>query len=184
MNKIYTSNYSNLYFLITGLLLLISSCTPRVEANKDQSQEATAVVSPAVKPEPVVTVLSIEKPTEEVYFDLVANTSNCLGETLWIGGKAQSGEEAVLDDKGVLKPNTVFEVKELTATGIETNNSYTLDNAKGTLKAVYDKNGVLQIQLGDGPLQLIPRSGNARTITVAHQAIPADMGYVGHWTCK
>ncbi|MDX5436756.1 MAG: hypothetical protein LPK03_06145 [Pontibacter sp.] len=189
MNKISTPVFSDLnplVFLILPLLMMFS-CSPRVEreTDKQQDMEATATtVGP--KDVPTVTVAAIENQSDEVYFDLIANTSSCLGEDLWFGGKLESYNKALLANSGAFSQQKVYRITELTATGLNSNNSYLVNNKANTLRAVVDKDGTIFLQLSQGQLQLVPQE-KSKPVVLAYQPKATDGyldGSVGRWSCK
>lgn len=187
MNKTSTSTKSDLTLvaLLSLLLLifLISSCSTRMD--REVTSEASAKEVIAKTQQPAATVASIEVPTEEAYFDMIAKTSSCLGEDLWIGGKVQTSAKVIKTAAGSTNIQKVYEVKDLTATGLNSNDNYTLLNEEGTLKAVYDEEGVLYIKLAEGPIKLISKSGT-KPLTVAYEPVLAinSEGESGFWRCK
>ncbi|MCC9135832.1 hypothetical protein ACFSKU_17560 [Pontibacter silvestris] len=185
MKRTFTSVNSGLYLLVVCCLLLFySSCTTRVD-HKAKEQQVTELPVP-VKETGTITVAAIAAANDEVYFDLIAETSACLGENLWIGGKVESAEKMALGKSGDISPSKVYEIKELTATGLSTNSSYTLSNGAGIIRAACDDKGVVYIQLSEGQLQLLTAS-NTKPVIVAYQP-QADNAYVngtvGNWTCQ
>lgn len=189
MNKISTPVISdlNLLTLLILPLLMLVSCSPRVERDADNQQdmEATAtIVGPTDVP--AVTVAAIENQSDEVYFDLIANTSNCLGEDLWFGGKLESYNKAVLANSGAFLQQKVYRITELTATGLNSNSSYLVNNKANMLRAVVDKNGVIFLQLSQGQLQLVPQQ-KSKPVVLAYQPKATDGyldGSVGRWSCR
>lgn len=184
MKRTFTSVYSGVYLNITCLLLLLCSCTARVDREPNEKQVAKATVP--VKEKGAVTVAAIAASSDEVYFDLIAETSGCLGENLWIGGKIEGTEKKNSSKSGDTFKSKQFEVKELTATGLNTNSSYKLQNGAGMIKAVCDDKGVVYIQLSEGQLQLLTDS-DKNPVIVAYQPQIADNyldGTVGNWTCQ
>lgn len=162
-------------------LLLLAFVLYTSQPEKPQKQASSAPPSPPATP---VTLAALSVPADEAYFDLIVETAECLGENLWIGGKIEclSPEDA---SKAPLNMRR-FAVKELTATGLSTYNTYKLRNNYGTLKAVGDKSGHVILQLQEGPMQLQPISGEA-PITVAYQRTLPEAVYhdtVGNWICK
>ncbi|ARS36884.1 hypothetical protein [Pontibacter actiniarum] len=187
MTKIFTSAISDLNRLVFLLLplSLLASCSTRVEPKLGEQQEATAAVV-APKEVPAVTVAAIENTSDEVYFDLIAKTSNCLGEDLWLGGKLESESKAMLAKSGALSQHKIYKITELTATGLNSNSSYLVNNKAHTLRAVVDKEGVIYLQLSQGQLQLMPQA-NEKPLVLAYQPNPSDGRYdgmVGRWSCK
>jgi hypothetical protein len=174
-----TSKNSSFSFGTLFLLLLLFSCSPRVEQDaKSQVDTAQAATEQPVEVLPVETV---EEPIEEAYFDLIANTSGCLGEDLWIGGKVESTNKVALSKAGAITNEIVFEVKDLTATGLNTNSFYTLRDTAGTLKAFYDEEGVLRIKVQEGPLKLVPRAGHGSILVAYHEK---QNSHDGSWRCQ
>ena len=146
-------------------------------------KQEPATIAPPEKQTPV-TVAALTVPTNEAYFDLIVETSECLGENLWIGGKIECIPAA--ENLKTKKAQRQFAVKELTATGLSTYNSYKLRNNYGTLKAIGDRNGRVFLQLQEGPMQLQPTSGDA-PIVVAYQRTLPEAIYddnAGNWICE
>ncbi|AKD02689.1 hypothetical protein PKOR_05570 [Pontibacter korlensis] len=168
-------------------LLFLTACSTHVEreATEKKLQEATvAVVAP--KNVPTVTVASFQNESDEVYFDLIANTSSCLGEDLWFGGKLESHSKAMMAKSGGSSYQKVYKITELTATGLNSNNSYKVDNKTNTFRAVVDKDGTIFLQLSQGQLQLVPQA-NAKPLELAYQPNPSEGYYdgtIGRWSCK
>ncbi|QCR24174.1 hypothetical protein [Pontibacter sp. SGAir0037] len=188
MNRTSTSAKSDLTLIALLSMLLavfiLASCSTRVERETNKEADVKDVI--ATTEQPAVTVASLGEAAEETYFDLIANTSNCLGEDLWIGGKIESAKKLVMTQTGSTSLQKVYEVKELTATGLHSNNSYTLLNDAGTLKAVCDESGVLYIKLAEGPLQLVSEE-STKPLTVAYEpvlAVNSEDGKTGIWSCK
>ncbi len=131
------------------------------------------------KPSPPVTLAALDTPAQVTYFDLIVETTECLGENLWIGGKVVS-----LPAHGSERPH--FALQDLTAAGLNTYSYYKLRNTSGALKVASDKKGNLYLQLQDGQMQLQPVSGE--TITVAYQRNLPEPVYqtetAGNWICK
>jgi len=166
------------------LLLLLYACSPRVEQDAE-SQAKQAPPTPDI-PGQTHTVAEIEAPAEEAYFDLIAKTSDCLGEDLWIGGKVESTNKVALSKAGAMTNQKVYEIKDLTAAGLNSNSYYMLWDSAGILKAVFDEEGVLHIQLQEGPIKLVPRAGHG-PIMVAYQAPETDKPQSdadGNWLCQ
>ncbi|MCX2741910.1 hypothetical protein [Pontibacter anaerobius] len=167
-------------------LFFVAACSAHVEREADKKQQDATVAVVTSKKVPSVTVASYENQSDEVYFDLIANTSNCLGEDLWFGGKLESQNKAMLANSGAFSQQKVYIVTELTATGLNSNNSYKVDNKSHTLRAVVDKDGVIFLQLSQGQLQLVPQA-NADPLVLAYQPNPTSGYYdgsVGRWSCK
>lgn len=184
MDKSSTFRFSDYTLLaLFFFVLTLGSCSTHVEQEvkaTTSDQEATASETTAI------TVAAIEDQSDEVYFDLIAKTSNCLGEDLWLGGKLESSDNVQLSNSGAISKTKVYKVTELTATGLNTNNSYLVNNNTGTLQAKYDENGVIYLQLSEGKMQLKPYP-SATPIVVAFQPNPEDGyfdGSVGRWSCK
>lgn len=186
MNKIFTTVTSELnrFVFLLAPLFILAACSARVEPKATDQQEATAnAVSTQASP---VTVAAIENSSDEVYFDLIANTSNCLGEDLWLGGKLESESKATLAQSGAISHHKAYKITELTATGLNSNNIYQVNNRTNTLRAVVNPDGVIYLQLGQGQLQLLPQANN-KPLVLAYQPNPADGYYdgtVGRWSCK
>lgn len=184
MQKTFTLENSDLSLWAILVSLLLISCSPKVEHDtENQPDYQQAATESSV---PAITVAAIEEPVDEAYFDLIAKTSACLGEDLWIGGKVESTQKVALSKAGAITKHKVYEVKDLTATGLNTSSYYTLRDGAGTLKAVANEDGVLQIQLQEGQLKLLPRAGDG-AILVAYQAPKASSqanGHEGSWLCK
>ncbi|GAB3824253.1 hypothetical protein GCM10028895_32280 [Pontibacter rugosus] len=186
MNKNSTLKISdvNSFVLIIVSLLVLASCSARVEREVDEQHNTTAVVAPIKAPS--ITVAAIENASDEVYFDLIAETSNCLGEDLWLGGKLESNDKVSLASSGAISPSKVYRITELTATGLNSNSSYLVNNKAHTLKAVTGSRGVVYIQLSQGQLQLVPQT-DAKPLVLAYQPNPAEGyydGLAGRWSCK
>ncbi|WP_299760249.1 hypothetical protein [uncultured Pontibacter sp.] len=188
MNKISTPVISviNRIALLLLPLTFVAACSAHVEREPEQKQPDAAVAVVASKKVPTVTVASFQNQSDEVYFDLIAKTSNCLGEDLWFGGKLESHSKAVLASSGAYSHQKVYKVTELTATGLNSNSSYKVDNNANTLHAVVDKDGVIFLQLSQGQLQLVPQA-NGESVVLAYQP-NANEGYfdgsIGRWSCK
>lgn len=150
--------------------------------SQPEKQQPATITPPPPEVQTPVTVAALTVPTNEAYFDLIVETAECLGENLWIGGKIECIPAA--DDPKKIRRQ--FAVKELTATGLSTYNSYKLRNNYGTLKAIGDKNGRVFLQLQEGPMQLQPTSGDA-PIVVAYQRTLPEAIYddsAGNWICE
>ncbi|MHC2990646.1 hypothetical protein OB13_03255 [Pontibacter sp. HJ8] len=182
MHKYFTPEDSGFFFGI--LLLSLCSCSPRVE--QDAKSQLDTAQAAAEQPVEVLPVESAKEPIEEAYFDLIANTSGCLGEDLWIGGKVESTNKVALSKAGAITNEIVFEVKDLTATGLNTNSYYTLRDTAGTLKAFYDEEGVLRIQVQEGPLKLVPRAGHGSILVAYHAPAAGEKqnSNDGSWLCQ
>jgi hypothetical protein len=183
MNKISTLKFSGYIFsFIFFILLTLGSCSTHVE--QDLKTKEPEAISKADKN--TVTIAAIEKPTDEIYFDLIAKTYNCLGEDLWLGGKLESSDDVKLSKSGAISKTKVYKVTELTATGLSTNTSYLLNNNTKTLNAKFDEKGVIYLQLNEGKMQLKPYQ-SATPIVLAYQpnskADQADEA-LGSWSCK
>ncbi|MFD2246894.1 hypothetical protein [Pontibacter ruber] len=166
-------------------MLLLISCSARVEKEPEE-QTALTVAETAPKQEAAITIAAIETQSEEAYFDLIAETSGCLGENLWIGGKIARTDNAAPGNTGATTKGNAYKLTNLTATGLSSNSTYTLSNNEGTLKAVGDDNGTLYIQLSEGALQLVSPDGN-QPVVVAFQTSPEDgyyNGKPGSWHCQ
>lgn len=165
---------------ITSLLLL-AFVLYTSQPEKPQIQASSAQPGPPPTP---VTLAALTVPADEAYFDLIVETAECLGENLWIGGKI----ECLSPDGAPKAPLTQrrFAVKELTATGLSTYNSYNLRNNYGTLKAIGDKSGRVILQLQEGPMQLQPTSGEAPIIVAYQRTLPEAVynDSAGNWICK
>ncbi|NEM96536.1 hypothetical protein [Pontibacter burrus] len=162
-------------------LLLLAFVLYTSQPQEPQKQMRTVPPSPPPAP---VTLAALTVPTDEAYFDLIVETSECLGEKLWIGGKIEC--LTTLDSHGRKPALRKFAVKDLTATGLSTYNSYKLRNNYGTLKAIGDKNGRVFLQLQEGPMQLQPTTGEA-PITVSYERTLPEAIYHdtdGNWICK
>ncbi|MEJ8758423.1 hypothetical protein WG947_15525 [Pontibacter sp. H259] len=146
---------------------------------KEQKQTSTVTYSPSPTP---VTVAALVVPANEAYFDLIVETSECLGENLWIGGKVESIPATTNN-----YTHRNFTLKELTATGLNTYSSYKLRNTNGTLKAIEDEEGRVFLQLQEGQMQLQPTSGEAPIIMAYQRTLPEAVQQddsVGNWICK
>ncbi|WP_276498583.1 hypothetical protein [Pontibacter litorisediminis] len=167
-------------------LLFMAACSAHVERDAAKEQQTPTVAVVASKEVPAITVASFQSQSDEVYFDLIANTSNCLGENLWFGGKLESQSKAVLASSGAYTQQKVYRVTELTATGLNSNNSYRVNNSGNTLRAVVSETGEIFLQLSQGQLQLEPQA-NAKPLVLAYQPNPKEGYYdgtVGRWSCK
>ncbi|GHA65841.1 hypothetical protein [Pontibacter akesuensis] len=150
----------------------------------EKKPDTFAAVAP--KQAPAVTVAAITEPSEEVYFDLVARTSNCLGENIWFGGKLVSEEKISLASSGAITEAKVYRIAELTATGLNSNKNYQVSNDKNTLKAVTGSQGEVYIQLTQGELLLLPQE-DEQPLVLAYQPNPTDGyydGMPGRWSCE
>lgn len=186
MKKKYTPKFSDYtlsaFFFI---VLLLSACSTHVEPEKKKTSANTESVR---TPEKVyaITVAAIEKTSDEVYFDLIAETNNCLGEDLWLGGKLESTEKVVLSNSGAFSKVKEFTVTELTATGLRSNNTYQVNSNNNLLLARYDNKSTIYLQLSDGQMQL-KAYPSAKPIVIAYQPNPKDGYYDGslsNWRCK
>ncbi|WP_018476187.1 hypothetical protein [Pontibacter roseus] len=180
MSKTATPKASGVSFAALFCMLLFPACSPPVEQEADSRHTDTG------RPTEILTVAAIEEPTEAAYFDLIANTSACLGEDLWIGGKVESTDRVALSEAGAVTRHKVYELRDLTATGLNSNSFYTLWGGTDALKAVFDEAGVLRVQLQEGDLQLIPKTGNAPILVAYHapeQGTQQNDSY-GSWQCK
>ncbi|TPE45418.1 hypothetical protein [Pontibacter mangrovi] len=189
MYKTFTSVISGLNrFVVLALpLLILGACSAHIDRDAEkQTQQENTVATIAPKEVPSVTVASFQSESDEVYFDLIANTSSCLGEDLWFGGKLEGQPKAMLGQSGALTHQKVYRITELTATGLNSNNSYLVDNKANTLRAVVDNKGNIFLQLSQGRLQLLPRE-DAKPLVLAYQPDATDGyldGSVGRWSCK
>ena len=184
MDKNFTSKLSD-YTLLASLFiaLLFGACSTHVEQDKKETTAETDTAAP--QENSAVTVAAIEKTADEVYFDLIAETDNCLGEDLWLGGKLESTDKVVLGSSGAFSKTKVFTVTELTATGLNTNNSY-LVNSNNLIQAKYDNKGTIYLQLRDGQMQL-KAYPSAKPIVVAYHLDPEESYYdgsLGNWLCQ
>ena len=184
MRKIFTPKPSD-YTLLASLFiaLILGACSAHVEQDKKatvaENKDTTA------KQVSAVTVAAIEQTADEVYFDLIAETNNCLGEDLWLGGKLESADKLVLSNSGAFSKTKVFTVTELTATGLSSNNTYQVSNNSDLLQAKYDNNGTIYLQLSDGQMQL-KAYPSAKPIVVAYQPHAQHRYYdgtIGDWQC-
>lgn len=177
MKRIFTLNISDLPFLITLVTILFSSCSTRVE--KEAMDQAGLETTKIVKEIPVITVATLDAvATDEGYFDLIVETSGCLGENLWIGGKLES-------KTGGTTGENEFDVTQFTATGLNSNVSYALENQAGTIKAVSNEAGVLQLQLQEGLLKLRPVTSSGPILIAYHKNESDKPEYQpGYWSCK
>lgn len=176
MKKIFTLNTSKLSFLITLVAFLFSSCSTRVEK---EAQNSTGLeTTKIIKEIPVITVATLDTTAiSGGYFDLIVETTGCLGENIWIGGKLEDESEGTTGEPE-------FEITQFTATGLNSNVSYALENEEGTIKAVSNEAGVIQLQLQEGTLKLrsITSSGQ---IAITYHNDPDKSGYPsGYWSCK
>ncbi|MBC5775793.1 hypothetical protein H8S95_17090 [Pontibacter sp. KCTC 32443] len=167
---------------ISSLLLL---AVVLYTSQPEKKQEPTSIAPP--KAQPPVTVAALTVPTNEAYFDLIMETSECLGENLWIGGKVECVPARGINTTNQTLNQRKFALKELTATGLSTYNSYKLRNTNGTLKAIGDKNGKVFLQLQEGQMQLQPTSGEAPIIVAYQRTLPEAVyrdDSVGNWICE
>jgi hypothetical protein len=150
--------------------------------SQPEKQPPATIAPPEVQTP--VTIAALTVPSNEAYFDLIVETSECLGENLWIGGKIECVPAG--NNPKTKKVHRQFAVKDLTATGLSTYNSYKLRNNYGTLKAIDDKNGRVFLQLQEGPMQLQPTSGDAPIVVAYQRTLPEaiyDKG-AGNWICE
>jgi hypothetical protein len=185
MARTSTLKNSDLSFWAISVSFFLFSCSPQAEHRAERQADVLQTNTMDQHTE-AVTVAAMEEPIDEAYFDLIANTTACLGEDLWIGGKVESTNKVSLSKAGAITKHKVYEVTDLTATGLNTNSYYTLRDTAGTLRAVSDDEGVLRIQLRDGQLQLMPRVGRG-SIMVAYQAPTASnqkYNADGKWRCQ
>lgn len=185
MKRFFTPNFKELTLTAFTLLTLFSACSTRVE----RDEKAMAKQEPVVATQPnAVTVAAIQAPEDEAYFDLIAETSSCLGENLWIGGKVESSRQMALTKSGDITHIKVYRIKELTATGINSNQSYTFEENAGILKATYAGSDMLHLQLNDGELQLMhsAATGAEPVVLAYHTTKPNELqtGKAGNWSCK
>ena len=182
MRKTSTSELSDLTLLASLFLmvLLYNSCTARVDRN---AQEPATEQEPpmAAEQKAPVTLAAIEAPAGEAYFDLIAATADCLGENVWIGGKVQSADKLALSKTGALHKTKVYQVTELTATGLSSVTWYTFRDQDNALLAVDDNDGHVNLQLRDGALKLSPMPGDAPIVVAFHQT--ASVGSGTDWSC-
>ncbi|MDX5421552.1 MAG: hypothetical protein LPK14_04810 [Hymenobacteraceae bacterium] len=166
------------------LPFLFSACSARVELESDEQKAAPTPV--AAKEVPAVTVAAIEGTSDEVYFDLIAETTNCLGENLWFGGKLEGATHLAPGNAGADSPKRTYEVTELTATGLSSNQSYVIENSSKTLKAYSDEDGVIYIQLSEGKLRLAPKAGSSPVIVAYNPSQSDDYfdGVADRWSCN
>mgnify|MGYP005748531193 CR=1 FL=1 len=184
MNKTSTSKFSD-YTLLIFLLIafLFHSCSAHVEQDSKEAMAGTETEVP--KKAIAVTVAAIKKTADEVYFDLIAETDNCLGEDLWLGGKLESADKLVVSNSGAFSKTKVFTVTELTATGLSTNKPYQVSDNSNLLQAKYDNKETIYLQLCDGQLQL-KAYPSAKPIVVAYQPHTESSYYdgnLGDWRC-
>lgn len=177
MKKFFTLNTSDLPFLIILAAILFTSCSTHLE--KETIDPAGLGTTKIVKELPVVTVATLDATAnDEGYFDLIVETAGCLGENLWIGGKLESKAGGTTEENE-------FEVTQFTATGLNTNILYALENKKGTIKAVSNEAGVLQLQLQEGLLQLRPVTSSGQIAIAFHKNDSEKAEYqLGYWSCK
>ncbi len=185
MDKTFTFKISDYtLFSILSFVLIFISCSTHIEQEIKETTAQTETTLP-VKHK-VITVAAIDKITDEVYFDLIANTQNCLGEDLWLGGKLVSKDKVILSNSGAFSKTKVFTVTELTATGLSSNNTYLVNDKYNTLHAKYDEKGTIYLQLSDGEI-LLKAYPSAAPIVMAYRSNSADGYYdgsVGHWSCN
>ncbi|MBF9252940.1 hypothetical protein I2I11_06530 [Pontibacter sp. 172403-2] len=183
MTKTSTSDLSDLTLLASLFLmvLLYASCTARVDRNAQETAPEQEMPVAAVQKTPV-TLAAIEAPADEAYFDLIAKTADCLGENVWIGGKVESADKLALSKTGALRKAKVYRVTELTATGLNTNHSYTFRDQDNALLAIGDNDGHVKLQLRDGALQLSTMPGDAPIVVAFQQT--ASVGAGSDWSCQ
>jgi len=182
MTKTSTSVSSDLSLLASlFLMLLYSSCTARIDRNAQEPATEQETPVAAVQKTPV-TLAAIEAPAGEAYFDLIAETTDCLGENVWIGGKVESADKLALSKTGALRKTKVYQVTELTATGLSTNHSYTFRDQNNALLAIVDNDGKVNLQLRDGALQLSTMPGDAPIVLAFHQTASVSAGT--DWSCQ
>ncbi|WP_242926128.1 hypothetical protein [Pontibacter vulgaris] len=159
----------------------MAACSARMDV------EPQASATDETKEQTAVTVMAsqTQTQTEEAYFDLIAETTDCLGENLWIGGKVETVVQAE-SNTGDSPDQKVYQVKDLTATGLSTNKTYTLQNSAGTLNAVSDADGNIYVQLGEGQLQLMPTSGSKPVVMAFQPWADTEQteGMAGKWRCQ
>lgn len=188
MNKRSTSALSelNLFALLILPLFVLASCSARVELDDKEQQQGTTATVVAPKDVPTVTVAAYNNAADEVYFDLIANTAGCMGEDLWLGGKLERDTKVSLANSGAVSHSKVYRITELTATGLQSNSVYLVNNQTHTLKATTDKDGTVYLQLAQGQLQLLP-DATGKPVVLAYQPNPVEGYYdgtVGSWRCK
>ncbi|PRY14845.1 hypothetical protein CLV24_10382 [Pontibacter ummariensis] len=185
MKAIYTPRSSALilWALLLFFLPFFSSCTRHREPEADELLAKRETVT--AKEMPPVTLAAIHDSADEVYFDLIANTSGCLGEDLWLGGKLETNSRITMASSGAQSSAREYTVTELTATGLNSNNSFFVNNPSGSLRAVCDANGVIHLQLNEGQLQLTTKN-KLTPIVVAFQADQEnETGEIaGSWSCR
>ncbi|MFD2999966.1 hypothetical protein ACFS7Z_06315 [Pontibacter toksunensis] len=182
MYKISTSDKSDLTLLavLFFLLLLFSSCTARVEKEVQGHQKTTEAV--AAEEAAAVTVAAFNNTSDEVYFDFIAKTSGCLGEDVWLGGKLESKRKVMLSNSGAIFPVKEYQVTELTAVGLSTNNNYAVQDEEQIMKGVSRGNGVIHLQLTEGELELLSPS-NTDPVVLAYEPIIMSKKIAGTWSC-
>ena len=174
MKKPLISRISDISSLVLLAFVLYTS-------QPEKQQEQTSMVKPS-QPATPVTLAALTVPTNEAYFDLIVETSECLGENLWIGGKVECITAPATNHN-----HRKFAVKELTATGLNTYSSYKLRDTSGTIKAIEDKNGRVFLQLQEGQMQLQPTSGEAPIIMAYQRTLPEAVqqdNSTGNWICE
>jgi hypothetical protein len=185
MDRTFTFKISDYtLFIFLTIVLAFISCSTQIEQEIKETTAQTENAEP--KKHQAITVAAIERISDEVYFDLIAETQNCLGEDLWLGGKLESTDKLVLSKSGAFSKTKVFTVTELTATGLRSNNTYLVNNNHNTLQAKYDNHGTIYLQLSNGQMQL-KAYPSADPIVMAYQTNPEDGYYdgtVGHWSCN
>ena len=169
-------------FLITTAF---TSCSTQLREEEGRQESANTTTQAAAPKQNPVTIAAIEKTSDEVYFDLIAETDQCLGENLWLGGKLESTDKVVLSDTGAFSKVKEFVVTELTATGLNSNNLYQVNNSN-LLQAKYDEGGIIYLQLNTTQMQL--RSyAKAEPIVVAYQPQAEESyfdGSLSNWRCN
>jgi len=174
MKKPLISRISDISSLVLLAFVLYTS--------RPEKQEQTSMAIPSPPPATPVTLAALTVPTNEAYFDLIVETSECLGENLWIGGKVEC-----ITVPATNYNHRRFAVKELTATGLNTYSSYKLRDTSGTIKAIEDKNGRVFLQLQEGQMQLQPTSGEDPIIMAYQRTLPEAVqkdNTAGNWICE
>jgi hypothetical protein len=174
----FTSRIADISSLLLFAVVLYTS--------RPEKQQEPQTIAPQIKQSPV-TVAALSVPTNEAYFDLIMETSECLGENLWIGGKIECIPADTVIKLSQHSRSRHFALKDLTATGLNTYNSYKLRNTNGTLKAIGDRNGRVFLQLQEGQMQLQPTTGEAPIIVAYQRTLPEAVYHddsAGNWICE
>lgn len=184
MYRISTSEKSDLALiaaLFILLLLSLASCTARVE--KEVSEQQKAMEAVVAEEDTAVTVAVLHDASDEIYFDLVAKTSGCFGEDLWLGGKMESKRKVVRASSGALFQAKEYLITEVTATGLSSNKVYAVQNGASALKGVSKGDGVIHLQLMEGHLEVLSQS-NTHSVVLAYEPVQLSKKLAGTWNCQ